>query len=212
MRVNPYVMPMILIVALFGTVFTAQAMGAWSVSGRDRIDVSNMTAADLKGWMTLQQVMDGLKISQDELYALGNIPADTPTSTALKELEEVVGVSALRDKLTARFSQSSPASDAVPAQVVETTLPAPTAFPDKTVLHATPTPLPAGQVLPSDQIKGKMTLREVSQQCAVPLDKLRDALKLSNVSPDTAIKDLIAQGKLVDVTDVQKVVPGLQGK
>jgi hypothetical protein len=203
-------MPILLIVALLGTVLAAQAMGAWSVSGRDAVDVSKMTAADLKGWMTLQQVMDGLKISQDELYAVGNIPADTPASTALKELERFVEVSTLREKLTARSGASSATTNAVPAQAVETTAPAPTPSPEKTALHATPTPLPPGQVLPADQIKGKMTLREVSQQCAVPLDKLLAALKLNAADADAAIKDLVAQGKIAEVTAVQNAVGEMQ--
>jgi hypothetical protein len=58
-----------------------------------------------------------------------------------------------------------------------------------------------------------MTLREVSTQCAVPLDAVLQKLNLPpNTSPDTAIKDLIAQGKLTEATDVQKVVAELQVK
>ncbi len=210
MRINPFLMPILLILALLGTVFTAQALGTWSVSGRDAIDVSKMTAADLKGWMTLEQVIDSLKISQGELYALGNIPADTPTSTALKELEQIVEVSTLRDILSARLSLSSHETNAAPTQAIETTAPVPTASPEKTALHATPTPLPSGQVLSADQIKGKMTLREVSQQCAVPLDKLIAGLKLNDANADTAIKDLVAQGKIAEVTAVQNAVGEMQ--
>ncbi len=210
MRINPFLMPILLVLALLGTVFTAQALGTWSVSGRDAIDVSKMIAADLKGWMTLEQVMDGLKISQSELYALGNIPADTPTSTTLKELEQVVEVSTLRDILSARLNRSSPETNAAPTQTLETTAPVPTASPEKTALHATPTPLPSGQVLSADQIKGKMTLREVSQQCAVPLDKLIAGLKLNDANADMAIKDLVAQGKIVEVTAVQNAVGEMQ--
>ena len=92
MRINPFWMPIILIVALFGTVFTAQAMGFWTTSGRDAVDVTKLTATDLKGWMTLQQVIDGLPISQAELYQLGGIPSDTPPDKALKDLETVISV------------------------------------------------------------------------------------------------------------------------
>jgi hypothetical protein len=52
-----------------------------------------------------------------------------------------------------------------------------------------PTPLPPGQVLPADQIKGRMTLREVAEQCAVPLDQLLAALNLpTTTDSDVAIK------------------------
>jgi hypothetical protein len=200
-------MPILLIVALLGTVVAAQAIGKWSVSGRDTVDITKLAPADLKGWMTLQQVVDGLGISQSELYAIGNIPAETAPTTALKDMEAVVSVTTLRDKLTARFAAPSSSANAAPTQAVVATS---TALAQITATHATPTPLVTGQILPADLIKGKMTLREVSQQCAVPLDKLLAALKMSDINPDTAIKDLIAQSKLVDVTDVQKVVVTLQ--
>ena len=76
-----------------------------------------------------------------------------------------------------------------------------------------PTPLPPGQVLPYDQIKGKMTLREVADQCAVPLDKLLAALNLpANTSPAIEIKSLAADGKIAEVTAVRDAVKVLQGQ
>jgi hypothetical protein len=93
---------MIVIAALLGSALIAQAGGFWSTSGRMAVDPATMTAADIKGWMTLQQVMDGLKISQADLYAAGNIPMDVPSSTALKDLDGIVpdfSVSGLRETL-----------------------------------------------------------------------------------------------------------------
>jgi len=56
-----------------------------------------------------------------------------------------------------------------------------------------------------------MTLKEVSEQCQVPLSKILEGLKLpANTDPNTAIKDLVSQGKITEVTDVQKVVAELQ--
>jgi len=139
MKVNPFVMPMVLIVALFGITLGAQATGNWTTSGRDAVDVANLTAADLKGWMTLQQVIDGMKISKQELYSIGGIPADTPTSKALKDMEGIVSVSDLRIKLTkpAASVQATPA----PTQVVAT--PSTKGTPQSTAgTHPTPTPLP----------------------------------------------------------------------
>ena len=67
--------------------------------------------------------------------------------------------------------------------------------------------------LTADQIKGRMTLREVADQCAVPFDQLLAAL---NLPPDTdanvAIKDLISQGTLSEVTMVKDAVAKLQAK
>ncbi len=169
--------------------------------------------------MTLQQVMDGLKISKEELYAAGGIPLDIPSETALKDLEGIVPdfeISTLRDKLAA------PANPIAP-----TPLPQPTATPQpmSTPVHTQPitgthsgdgtgigpTPLPPGQVLPADQIKGRMTLREVSDQCAVPLDQLLAALNLpATTDPNVAIKDLINAGTLTEVTVVKDAVAKLQ--
>lgn len=213
MKVNSFLMPILLIAALLGTTFTAQALGIWSTSGRDAVDVTKLTPADLKGWMTLQQVIDDLPISQTDLYRIGSIPADTPTSTALKDLEAVISVTTLREKLTVPSNSTTnilatPTREATPIPSATATAKALSGE-----AHATATPLPAGQVLPADQIKGKNTLKEVSEQCAIPLDKLLMELKLDlTTSPTTAIKDLIAQGKISDVTDVQKIVATLQGK
>jgi len=225
MRVNRFLMPLIVIVALLGTTLIAQAAGFWSTSGRTSIDPESMTAADIKGWMTLQQVLDGLNISKEALYAVGGIPLDIPTETALKDLEGIVPdfeISTLRDKLAA---PANPIAPLAPSEA--TPLPEPTATPQpmSTPVHTQPitgthsgdgtglgpTPLPPGQVLPADQIKGRMTLREVSEQCAVPLDQLLSALNLpANTDPNVAIKDLTSQGTLSEVTVVKDAVAKLQ--
>jgi hypothetical protein len=224
MRVNRFLMPLIVIVALLGTTFIAQAAGFWSTSGKDSTDLENMTSADIKGWMTLQQVMDGLKISKEDLYAVGGIPLDVPTETALKELEGIVPdfeISSLRELLA---SPANPIELPVPIEPA----PPPTATPIATPVHTQsitgtlrsgdgtglgPTPLPPGQILPADQIKGRLTLREVSDQCAVPLDQLLAALNLPpDINSNVALKDLINAGTLAEVTVVKDVVARLQVK
>jgi hypothetical protein len=224
MRVNPFLMPILFIAALLGTVFTAQALGQWSTSGKTAVNLTNLTPADLKGWMTLQQVIDGLKLSKDDVYAAGNIPADVPTSTALKDLEKIVPgfeTSVLRDALTKRLSGTAPVSTpqtpvvATPVATLAATVSA-THVPSTgsgTGTRPTPTPLPSGQVLPASEIKGSMSLKTVSQQCGVPLEKILAGLNLpADTNPDTLLKDLVAQGKIKQVTDVQQVVEKLQAK
>ena len=180
MRIHPFFMPILLIVGLLGTTFTAQALGFWTTSGRDAVDVTKLTPADLKGWMTLQQVIDGLPISQAELYQVAGIPSETPPSKALKDMEAVISVTDLRNKLIAKDGGAASTSSTapVPAQATPTPVvtkvaatPATKGTPQVTDgTHPTPTPLPVGQILPADQIKGKMTLKEVSEQCQVPMD------------------------------------------
>jgi hypothetical protein len=150
---------------------------------------------------------------------VGSIPLDIPTGTALKDLEGIVPdfeISTLREKLAA------PANSIEPLAPIE---PTPTPTPVGTPVHTQPvtgahsgdgtgigpTPLPPGQVLPADQIKGRMTLREVADQCAVPLDQLLAALNLpADTDPNTAIKDLINAGTLAEVTAVKDAVARLQ--
>jgi hypothetical protein len=231
MRVNAFLIPILVIAALLGSSLIAQAGGFWATSGRTSVDVNNLTAVDLKGWMTLQQVMDGMQISQEQLYAAGNIPMDVPTSTALKDLEGIVPdfeVSVLREKLGAPEG-SVPEETSNGDHMLEPTatpLPQPTATPivhtqpitgthsgDGTGDGLGPTPLPPGQILAADEIKGRMTLRDVADQCAVPLDQLLAALNLpADLDPNTAIKDLINTGKIADVDPVRVAVAGLQNK
>ena len=224
MRVNPFLIPILFVVALLGTVFVAQSAGAWSTSGRTEVNANQLTPADIKGWMTIQQVIDGIGIPQAELYTLIGISSDIPASTALKDLEGIAPgfeLTGLRDKLTARagssaiIAPSAALATPTPAPVVAATLvvaatpaPAVAATP-----HATPSPLPAGTVLTGSDVKGRMTLREVSDQCALPLDALLQALHLpADTDPAVAIKDLVAQGRLAEVTTVQQAVTTLQSK
>jgi hypothetical protein len=107
MKVNPFLVPLIVVVVFIGSVLTTQASGFWSTSGRTSVNVEKMVPADLKGWMTLQQVIDGTGVSKTDLYDLVKIPTDVPTSTALKDIEKLVPgfeTSTLRDALTKKLA------------------------------------------------------------------------------------------------------------
>lgn len=117
MKVNPFLAPLLVIVTLLGSVLSAQALGLWSTSGRTAVNLQQMSPADIKGWMTLQQVMDGLGLSQTELYALANVPPEVPTSTALKDLEKIVPgfeTSMLREVLDNKFNTPEDATQPTP--------------------------------------------------------------------------------------------------
>ncbi len=231
MSVNRLLMPIIVITVLLGTVLGSQLLGIWSISGRTSVDMGELAPEDIKGWMTLQQVADGLDLSIEEVYQVGGIPADVSPDSALKDLEDVIEVSALREALADYLSGGeTPKPTAAPAADVDTTpeagatptAAAPVSTPEATA-EATPeaahtgdgtgpTPLPEGQILPADQIKGRMTLREVSDQCAVDLDAVLAALNLpQDTDPDTQLKTLIEERVLDEVTQVQEAVDTLQG-
>lgn len=111
MRVKPLFVPAIVIITLMGTILIAQFAGAWIVTGRSTIQLESLAPADIKGWMSLQQVIDGVKIPKDELYALVGIPVDIPTTTALKDLEKLIPgfeTSMVRDALAARVATPQP--------------------------------------------------------------------------------------------------------
>jgi hypothetical protein len=58
-----------------------------------------------------------------------------------------------------------------------------------------------------------MTLREVSEQCAMPLELLYSELGLpAGTSPLVALKDLQAQFADLDVETVREVVAAYQGR
>lgn len=223
MSINRLWMPIVVITVLLGTVLGSQLLGVWSISGRTSVDMGKLAPEDIKGWMTLQQVADGLGLSIEEVYQAGSIPAEVSPDSALKDLEDVIEVSALRDALADHLSGSETVEPtAAPAANLDTTPEAtPMAAAPVSTLEATaqhtgdgtgPTPLPEGQILPTNQIKGRMTLREVSEQCAVNLDALWAALKLpQDADPDTQIKALIEEGILDEVTQVQEAVAALQG-
>jgi len=225
MRINPLIAPGIFITILVGTLVVAQLSGGWIVSGRTTVDAENMAIADIKGWMTLQQVIDGFRISKEELYPLIGVPDNIPTTTALKDIEPLVTgfeITAVRDALTARAagtgqnSISTPVSQPIgqstaqptmqPATAQVTTQPLITA-----TVRATLTPLAEGTVLPASQIKGKMTLREISDQCAVTFDSLLNGLNLPlTTDPNTSVKTLVDQGLITEVAQVQTLVATLQ--
>jgi ferredoxin len=158
MRVNPLLVPGLFLGVLVGAILIAQLSGAWIVSGRTTIDTENLAVADIKGWMTLQQVIDGVHITREELYALVSIPADMPTTTALKDLEALVPgfeTSTLRDALTAKLNSTKATPDAashLPAQPLAQPSTQPSGQPSvqpTAHLTLTPTPRPSATPLPA---------------------------------------------------------------
>jgi hypothetical protein len=82
------------LVLFFGTIQIAQYVGLWSVSGKltaagAPVALTGADPAEIKGWMTIQQVLDAYPVEQAALYERFSIPTDTPPSTPLKELEDV---------------------------------------------------------------------------------------------------------------------------
>lgn len=108
MKINPFVYGALVLVVFLGVIFGFQGAGVWSTSGKvgasgDRIQPSAADVNTIKGWMTLEQVSTTFNAPVAEIISAFNLPADTPASTALKDLEsDTFDIPALRTWLQNR--------------------------------------------------------------------------------------------------------------
>lgn len=238
MSVPKLLLPVLMIAAVLGSVLVGQATGAWAVSGKTMIDVNSLASAeDIKGWMTIQQVSTGLNIDLAALYAIMGLSPDIAPETAMKDLEKIVEgfeTSLVRGRVATYLETGEiPAVEAGPAASSESTpeatpAPAPTPTPAPE-LSATahvpaqasdgagegsgPTTLTPGTYLAAVDIKGRTTLNEIIQNGLVDKDALLAALGIPyDANLNTAAKDLVGQGKVIEVQTVRDVVAGLQKK
>lgn len=236
MTVNKYLMPLLVIASLFVSVVIAKAAGVWSISGKQLLDVQQLSSGDeVRGWMTFRQLSDGYGIPQETLYTLLGIPPDVPVETALKDMESVLPdfeVSVVREVITTYLEQGQPSES--PKDGDTTLTPVPNATinqigsisdgeftKDQTTepssqggsVGAGPTAIPAGQILPGAEIKGRHTLQDIVDQCNIPASDLLAAFYLSpDVDMSTLVKDLVAQGLIADVQNVRDIVSAIQNR
>ena len=59
-----------------------------SSTGERVAPAAGAATSDIKGWMTVQQVLDAYPVTKKTLYAHFGVPAATPTTTTLSELKE----------------------------------------------------------------------------------------------------------------------------
>jgi hypothetical protein len=125
MRVRPIAFGIITIALFAGTVGVTMATGAWqttgrqgagsgggsgSVSGGGSGTEGSAAVGDVKGWMAIGDVAKAAGIDLPEVLAAFALPADTPPTTALKDLEsDAFSVPALRAWLGSRSAVAPPA-------------------------------------------------------------------------------------------------------
>ena len=231
MKVNKWLLPVLALTLLMGTVGVAQALGVWQVSGKEMVNVDHLTSgADVKGWMTLQQVADGSDIDTVALYLALGLPAEIPPTTALKDLEQIVDgfeVSLVREVVDSMLGAAPAAETPVAAEthsVTPTATPAPTVAPTPTAAH-TPQGDGAGAgtgggedgtppaVTSAMDIKGRHTLQEVADGTGIALADLLAALKLpAETDPNTAMRDLVESGLISEIETVRTAVATLQSE
>ena len=92
MKINPIVYGLLVVIVFLGIIVGFQQVGVWSTSGKvsasgERIQPSAADVNSIKGWMTLEQVSTTYNIPVADILSAFDLPADTPGSTALKDLE-----------------------------------------------------------------------------------------------------------------------------
>ena len=111
MKINPFVYGVLVLVIFLGVIFGFQGAGVWSTSGKvdatgERIQPSAADVNTIKGWMTLEQVSTTFNVPVADILSAFNLPADTPASTALKDLEsDTFDIPGLRTWLQERQSK-----------------------------------------------------------------------------------------------------------
>ena len=111
MKINPFVYGVLVLTVFLGIIFSFQAASVWSTSGKvtgsgERIKASAEDVNTIKGWMTIGEVSATFNVPLADMISAFNLPADTPASTALKDLEsDTFDIPALRAWLQERQSK-----------------------------------------------------------------------------------------------------------
>ena len=105
MKVSLWVSPIVSAVVLFGSVGVATITGDWVTGGRFEVaQGAQMSVADIKGWMTLQQAADGVGIPVALVIGMIGAPEGVilDPSTVFKDVEARVPgfeLASFRDRL-----------------------------------------------------------------------------------------------------------------
>jgi hypothetical protein len=190
MRVKPVYFGLFVVALFLGVIQAFKSGGVWSVSGKvsgsgDAVQPSAEDVNTIKGWMTLEQISTVYEVPLQELLAQFGLPADTPASTPIKDLEsETFEVSGLREWLASRLpaSQTGPEATAQPVPATATALP----------VDVGATPLATEHVVADRTITGKTTFQELLDW-GVPQEVIEQVIGGDLPDPTTLIKDYVTQ-------------------
>jgi hypothetical protein len=119
MRVKPIAFGILTIALFAGTVGVAMAAGSWQTTGRSAdgagagsgtgsgpgtgVPATIADVTQIKGWMPIGDVATATGVDLAVILAAFDLPADTPPTTAVKDLEsDTFSVANLRTWLTER--------------------------------------------------------------------------------------------------------------
>lgn len=154
------------IVLIAALVVGAKAMGWYGTSGKVNASTGeaitlgpNSVGADIKGWMTVQQVLDGFSLKKETLYSKFSIPSTVSTKTTVGSLSEEIStfeLPALREWIDARDAGSGKAAPTPTASsMTSLTTPTASAHPQSTDSSST------------FEVRGKSTIQEVLDATSV---------------------------------------------
>ena len=112
MKVYKYLMPILALVTLLGSIVVAQAMGSWVTVSTTTTTISGTTRPDpagIMGSMSLQYVSDTYGIPLDKLYAMIGLPATQDPTATLKSLKSVIPTfetESVREGITAFYEEN----------------------------------------------------------------------------------------------------------
>ena len=106
-KVNIFVYMVIGLFLFIGSCQAAHLAGWWNTSGKVSVTGETITAtganpAEIRGFMTIQEVLTAYKVTWEEFSQKFNLPVDTALSSPLNTLEKVsadFSVTKLRDWL-----------------------------------------------------------------------------------------------------------------
>ncbi|MCE5258187.1 MAG: hypothetical protein LLG44_03895 [Chloroflexi bacterium] len=219
MKLKRLLIPLIAIVCLLGSVGVGVATGWWQVTAQPLLTSPSLNVEDIKGSSTLQEISNAFNIPLVELFTLLGLPEDTSPTTQLKELEAVIEVSEVRTRIGAYISRGE--STIVPGSGLATAAPEGTLAPEDTLTptaSADTTSTPALQATaelaePACDIRGSMTLQQVSDGCGVPLDVLYKELNLpADLSASTPLKDISSTVSGFEISALKTAVAAYQAQ
>jgi hypothetical protein len=191
MRIKPYLFGILVLVIFLSTILVFQAAGIWSISGKttgsgDAVQPSAEDVNTIKGWMTLEQISTVYNVPLADLLSQFNLAADTPASTAIKDLEnDLFSVTNLRTWLQSRMQPAQP--EATTAPIVQAT-----STPMVIATEPVTTPLPTEHLAADKTVTGKTTFQELLDW-GVPEDAIRQLIGGDLPAPMTVVKDFVTQ-------------------
>jgi hypothetical protein len=191
MHIKPYLFGVLVLAIFLSVIIAFQAAGFWSTSGKtsssgEAVQPSAEDVNTIKGWMTFEQISTTYHAPLADILTQFDLPADTPASTAIKDLEsDVFSVTNLRDWLQSRMQ---------PAQPDTASTPGPQTTPTPVVTPAMPaaSPLPTEHVAADKNITGKTTFQELLDW-GVPEEAIRGVFDGDLPTFSSVIKDYVTQ-------------------